>query len=97
MYNPLAKTHGNFTKRDFSESQKSLVNHEFTSKIRESGYTDNHYTFDRNGWLPYESLHSDMKRTEYRIQFNTKKDIHYKGPMYSTGKLKKTEFNYKHT
>ena len=38
-----------------------------------------------------------MKRTEYRIQINPKKNIHYKGPIFSTGKLKKKEYNYKHT
>lgn len=38
----------------------------------------------------------DMKRTEYRIQFNPKKECHYKGPLYSLGNLKKREYNYKH-
>lgn len=77
--------------------KKTLVNHEFTGKLRESGYSNNHFTCDKNGWTPHETLNGDMKRTEYRIQYNTKKDIHYKGPLYSTGKLRKTEQNYKHT
>lgn len=44
-----------------------------------------------------EIILGDMVRTEYRIQFNKKKDFHYKGPLYSLGKLKKKEFVYKHT
>lgn len=96
QYNPLSKTVGSFTKRNFSMTQKSLNNHEYTTKLRESGYTDNHATFDKTGWAPHTSLNSDMRRTEYRIQYN-KKEIHYKGPKFSVGKLKKTEFNYKHT
>jgi hypothetical protein len=94
----LSKTHGNFWKKNQNLStHKSLVNHDFTEKIRESGYTDNHCTFDKTGWVPHHNLNSDMTRTEYRIQFNTRKENHYKGPMYSTGTLKKKEQNYKHT
>jgi hypothetical protein len=99
QYNPLSKTHGNFwNKKAYSHSlQKSLVNHDFTNKLKNSGYSENHSTFDKTGWVPHESLNGDMKRTEYRIQYNTKKEIHYKGPLFSTGKLRKKEQNYKHT
>lgn len=48
-----------------------------------------------SGWL--ESIFSsDMKRTEYRIQLNPKKAIHYKKPMFSTDILKQKERNYGH-
>jgi len=52
---------------------------------------------DKTGWVPSENFNSDMKRTEYRIAYNPKKECHYKGPLYSTGKLKLIETNYKHT
>lgn len=94
----MSKSTGSFWKNKSDLSmKKSLENHEFTSKIKDSGYDTNHNTFDRTGWISDPNLHSDMVRTEYGIQFNTKKGIHYKGPLYSTGQLKKREFNYKHT
>ncbi len=70
--------------------------HDFTQKLKESGYSNNNAECDKYGWLAHPVLHSDMKRTEYRIQFN-KKPIHYQGPLYSTGKMKVKERNYKHT
>lgn len=98
QYNPLSKTHGNFWKKlPNLNIKKTFQHHDYTGKLRDSGYSTNHFAFDRTGWTPHESLNSDMKRTEYRIQYNTRKDIHYKGPMFSTGKLKKKEQNYKHT
>ena len=50
-----------------------------------------------NGLNADNKLNSDMKRTEYRIQYNTLKPLHYKGSIISDGKLKKKESNYKHT
>ncbi len=76
---------------------KSFDCHDHTARLRESGYSNNHSTFDKHGWEPEKILHSDQVRTEYRIQFNKKKDVHYKGPIISTGKLKKKERVYKHT
>jgi len=97
-YNPLSKTHGNFFKTNPElHMQKTLVSHDFTGKLKDSGYSVNHFTFDRTGWLAHPTLHSDQKRTEYRIQYNTKKEIHYKGPRFCTGELKKKELNYRHT
>jgi hypothetical protein len=96
-WNPMSKTVGNFSKAGFNISNKTLDFHDFTAKLRESGYSNNvNQTFDKKGFLPHPVLHSDMTRTEYRIQFR-KKDVHYKGPLYSTGKLKTRELNYKHT
>jgi hypothetical protein len=74
-----------------------MNSHDYTNKLKESGYTDNYYTYDRTGWVPHQSLHGDMIRSEYRIQFNQKKPIHYKGPLFSTGKLRIKEQNYKHS
>lgn len=94
----MSRTHGNFfTKNPNLSMHKKLENHDFTGKLKESGYTDNHCTFDKTGWVPHPNLDGDQKRTEYRIQFNTKKEVHYKGPLYSTGMLKKKEQNYKHS
>lgn len=94
----MYRTHGSFWKnRPELKMENSLRNHRFTQKLRESGYSNNHATFDKTGWRPDKSLDSDMSRTEYRIQFNPKKEIHYKGPMFSTGLLKRKEHNYKHT
>jgi hypothetical protein len=91
-------TNGNFKQLETSRNlKKSLENHAFTSKLKDYGYDANHNTFDRTGWEPHKSLHSDMTRTEYGIQFNKKKDIHFKEPLYSTGQLKKRQLNYKHT
>jgi hypothetical protein len=98
QYNPVSNSTGSFwkNKTDFN-LKRSLESHDFTSKIKNSGYDTNHNTFDRTGWVPHPNLHSDMVRTEYGIQYNKKKDIHYKGPIYSTGQLKKRELNYKHS
>lgn len=52
---------------------------------------------DRQGWEPEKVLDSDMKRTEYKIQYNPKKEFCYKWSIPSTGALKKKENNYKHT
>jgi hypothetical protein len=93
----MSKTIGSFKRVVYSNTQKSLEAHDSTGKIRDTGYTNNHMQFDKTGWLPHVSLHSDMKRTEYRMQYNTKKDVHYTGPMFSTGLLKKKETNYKFT
>lgn len=76
--------------------QKTTENHEFTMKLRESGYTNNIATYDKTGWVPHPTLHSDMSRTEYRININPYKALHYKGPLYSTGAFKKKETVYKH-
>lgn len=77
--------------------QNSLINHPYTHKLRDSGYSNNLYPSKMNSaWLD-KCFGSDMKRTEYRIQYNTKKDILYKGPTFSTGILKKKETNYKYT
>jgi hypothetical protein len=91
-------TNVNFNQRvEDKNLKKSLVNHEFTMKIKDSGYDCNHNTFDKTGWKPHISLNGDMTRTEYGIQFNLKKEIHFKEPLYSTGQLKKRQLNYKHT
>jgi hypothetical protein len=93
----LSKTIGNFSKPGFKVANKTLEFHEFTDKLRDSGYSNNvNATFDKKGFLPHPALNSDMVRTEYRIQYR-KKDVHFKGPMYSTGKLKRKECNYTHT
>lgn len=73
------------------------MNHDHTSKLRDSGYSNNHLLFDKKEWTPKKVLHSDQQRTEYSIQYNTKKAFGFTAPMASTGKLKKREYNYKHT
>jgi hypothetical protein len=78
-------------------SKRELIHHDFTNKLKDSGYVVNHSSFDRTGWVPDKHLHGDLKRTEYRIQYNVHKDIHYKGPFFASGKLKKKEQVYKHT
>lgn len=75
----------------------SLCNHPYTTRLRDSGYTENLFPSKMNsGWLS-PTFSSDMKRTEYRIQYNPKKELHYKKPTFSTGVLKHKEKNYKHT
>lgn len=37
-----------------------------------------------------------MVRSEYRIQYNNKKEFHYKLSMFSRGIFKAKEINYKH-
>jgi hypothetical protein len=74
-----------------------LAPHEFTGKLKDSGYTNNITTFDKTGWVPHQSFHSDAIRTEYRININPNKDFHYRGPINSTGRLKRKEVVYKHT
>ena len=94
----MSKTNGSFFKNNTNLSLKKMLNnHDYTDKLKNSGYSVNHFTYDRTGWVPDESLHGDLKRTEYRIRFNVHKDIHYKGPLFNTGNLKKRERVYKHT
>jgi len=98
QYNPLSRSNGSFWRKNPELSmKKTLSHHDFTGNLKESGYTNNHYTYDRTGWTPHQNLNGDQKRTEYRIQFNPVKEIHYKGPLYSTGKLRIKEQNYKHS
>lgn len=93
----MSKTIGSFKEKDFISVQQSTQNHEFTMKLKESGYTNNISTYDKTGWVPHKNLHSDMIRTEYRINFNRPKPLHYKGPLYSTGAFKKKEINHRDT
>ena len=71
--------------------------HDFTKKLKDSGYTNNVTSFDKTGWVPHESFHSDGHRTEYRIMINPYKKLHYHEPLNSTGRFKKKEVVYKHT
>jgi len=95
-FNPLARSIGVHTSKDFKPTSKTTENHEFTIKLKESGYTNNISTFDKTGWVPHHNLHSDMVRSEYRININPYKPLHFKGPIYSTGAFKKRETVYKH-
>ena len=77
--------------------QSSLVNHPYTSELRDSGYSNNLYPSKMSSaWLD-KCYGSDMKRTEYRLQYNTRKAIQYTGPTFNTGFLKQKEHNYKYT
>ena len=69
----------------------------FTTNLTDSGYTNNVTSFDKTGWVPHQSFHSDGIRTEYRININPYKNLHYTGALSSTGKFKKKEVVYKHT
>jgi hypothetical protein len=93
----MSKTIGSFREKDFISIGKSTEAHEFTAKLKESGYTNNISTYDKTGWVPHKTLHSDMVRTEYRLHFNQPKPLHYKGPKYSTGEFKKKESVHKFT
>lgn len=93
----MARSIGIFASKDFKSIQQTTQSHEFTAKLKESGYTNNISTYDKTGWVPHPNLHSDMVRSEYRININPYKAIHYKGPISSTGALKKKETVYKHT
>ena len=98
QYNPISKAVGGFKlKNNKFTNDIPLTNHGFTTRLRDSGYSNNHMLCDRKGWEPEGVLNSDMKRTEYKIQYNPKKEFCYKGPIMSTGALKKKENNYKHT
>ena len=93
----MGKTIGIFDTKNFMENQQSLNPHEYTTKLRESGFTNNICSNDKTGWIPDPVLHSDMERSEYRININPIKGVHYNGPIFSTGKYKKKEVVYKHT
>lgn len=92
----MSRSIGIHDSKGFQSMQKTTENHEFTMKLKESGYTNNIATYDKTGWVPHPTLHSDMSRTEYRININPYKALHYKGPLYSTGAMKKKETVYKH-
>ena len=52
----MSKTHGQLLEKKSNLTlQKTLINHDFTNKIRDSGYSNNHFTFDKKGWYPHES------------------------------------------
>lgn len=48
-----------------------------------------------SAWL-HPCFNSDMTRTEYRIQYNREKPIHYKNNRFSTGHLPKKETTYRY-
>ena len=93
----MSKTIGAFKDSNFVSVKESTATHEFTTKLKEDGYTNNIATYDKTGWVPDKVLHSDMVRTEYRLNFNQPKPLHYKGPMYSLGTFKKKEIVHKNT
>eukprot|EP00340_Litonotus_pictus_P008280 CAMPEP_0170518192 /NCGR_PEP_ID=MMETSP0209-20121228/3938_1 /TAXON_ID=665100 ORGANISM="Litonotus pictus, Strain P1" /NCGR_SAMPLE_ID=MMETSP0209 /ASSEMBLY_ACC=CAM_ASM_000301 /LENGTH=225 /DNA_ID=CAMNT_0010803659 /DNA_START=114 /DNA_END=791 /DNA_ORIENTATION=- len=98
QYNPISKAIGGFKlKNNNFTNDTPLTHHDFTPRLRDSGYSNNHLLCDKKGWTPKKVLHSDQKRTEYRIQYNCKKDFGWTAPIPSTGKLKKIEKNYIHT
>ena len=77
--------------------QSSLSNHDYTPELRDSGFSENLFPTKLSSALLNKCFDSDMKRTEYRIQYNRNKDFHYKMPSFNTGVLKMKETNYKHT
>lgn len=77
--------------------QSSLVNHPYTSDLRDSGYSNNLVPSKMSSAWLNKCYESDMKRTEYRLQYNTRKAIQYTGPTFNTGFLKQKEHNYKYT
>ena len=88
----------NSKKKTFNSTlQSSLINHDYTCKLRDSGFSENLYPSKLNSAWLHSCCDSDMKRTEYRIQYNTKKDFHYTQPTFNTGILRQKERNYKHT
>ena len=93
----MSKTIGAFKDRDYISVAKSTGAHEFTMKLKEDGYTNNIATYDKTGWVPHKNLHSDMVRTEYRLNFNQPKPLQYKGPRYSLGTFKKKEIVHRYT
>lgn len=100
-YNPISRSIGSFwnpkMKRFHESFQSSLSNHECTSSLRESGFSSNLYPTSLNSAWLHPAFNSDQVRTEYRIQYSTKKDFHFTEPTYSSGTLRKKEKNYKHT
>lgn len=97
----MSRTIGSFwntKEKKFKETlQSSLTNHDYTPKIRDSGFSENLYPSKMNSAWLNKCFGSDMRRTEYRIQYNRRKDFHYKQPTFNTGLLKQKEKNYKHT
>lgn len=97
----MSRTIGNFWNKKAKKMdvtlQSSLGNHGYTPKLRDSGFSENLFPTKLNSAWLNPCFNSDMKRTEYRIQYNKKKDFHYKMPTFSTGILKQKERNYKHT
>ena len=88
----------NSKKKEFYETlQSSLKNHDYTPALRDSGFSENLYPSKLNSAWLHPCFDSDMKRTEYRIQYNKAKDFHYTKPSFNTGILKQKEKNYKHT
>lgn len=77
--------------------QSSLTNHGYTTRLRDSGYSENLFPSKMNSAWLNPCFASDMVRTEYRIQYNVPKSIQYKCPKFSTGILKQKEKNYIHT
>jgi len=53
-----------------------------------SGYIQNSLLFDGTGWRTHKCLHSDLKRTEYRMKFNPEKPFHKLITPVSPPKLK---------
>ncbi|MCQ2820749.1 MAG: hypothetical protein MJ252_26105 [archaeon] len=76
--------------------QSSLGNHDYTPYLRDSGFSENLFPSKLNSAWLHPCFNSDMTRTEYRIQYNRPKDIHYPGPKFNTGHLKKKETTYKY-
>ena len=60
QFNPISTTLGEFSKKNFSQTIKSTDCHGFTSKLKESGYSNNISTMDKTGWVPSQNFHSKI-------------------------------------
>ncbi len=53
-----------------------------------SGFTRNALLFDGTGWGTHRTLHSDMRRTEYRMKYDVAKPFHHLHAPLTLGKLR---------
>jgi hypothetical protein len=56
-----------------------------------SGFQNNAQLFDETTWKTERNLHTDIKRTEYRMRYNVEKPFHKPSLINSHGRLQAKE------
>ena len=93
-YRPMSKLIGSFWKKGGNNGQYSTQFRDlpYDPYLSDSGYSINLKAKSPVGFFD-PSIAGSNKKTEYRVNFNTKKDFQYKVPMFSTGFIKNNGYN----
>ena len=90
-FHPISKFIGSFwnSKKKVQDFQTQYQNLPYTTDLRQSGYSINLLAKAPAGNI-VPGLGGNMTSTEYRVNFNKRRDFQYRGPTFNSGILKKS-------